>query len=108
MERQKRVDAGELTQEEADALPDPVPHITTSHFEASMSKARRSVGPEIIQQYDEFSAKIKQDWETREGEGGEGTNLYDIDVAAAKQAREDALLAAENNDFPAEPVEATE
>jgi hypothetical protein len=73
-----------------------------------MSKARRSVGPEIIQQYDEFSAKIKQDWGTREGEGGEGTNLYDIDVAAAKQAREDALLAAENNDFPAEPVEATE
>jgi transitional endoplasmic reticulum ATPase len=108
IERQKRVDAGELTQEEADALPDPVPHITTSHFEASMSKARRSVGPEIIQQYDEFSAKIKQDWGTREGEGGEGTNLYDIDVAAAKQAREDALLAAENNDFPAEPVEATE
>merc|ERR1712137_1012426 len=53
IERQKRVEAGELTQEEADELPDPVPYITTEHFEASMSKARRSVTPDIIHQYDQ-------------------------------------------------------
>ena len=80
IERQKRVDAGELTQEEADALPDPVPHITKSHFEASMSKARRSVGPEIIQQYDEFSAKIKQDWGNKEGDGSSTANTFVLGV----------------------------
>ena len=89
IERQNRVEAGELTQEEADALPDPVPSITRAHFEASMSKARRSVGPEIIAQYDEFTAKTKQQWSTS---GGAEANAYDIDNAAADQAREDALL----------------
>ena len=89
IERQKRVEAGELTQEEADALPDPVPFITRAHFEASMSKARRSVGPEIIQQYDEFTAKIKQQWSSS---GTDSENKYDIDAAAAEQAHEDAML----------------
>lgn len=88
MERQKRVEAGELTQEEADALPDPVPYITRAHFEASMSKARRSVSAEVVAQYDQFTAKIKQKWDT---DGIEGT-LYDIDQAAAEQAREDSLI----------------
>jgi transitional endoplasmic reticulum ATPase len=87
IERQKRVEAGELTQEEADALPDPVPYITRAHFEASMSKARRSVSAEVVQQYDQFTAKIKQRWDT---DGIEGT-LYDIDQAAAEQSREDSL-----------------
>jgi transitional endoplasmic reticulum ATPase len=90
IERQKRVEAGELTQEEADALPDPVPCITKAHFEASMSKARRSVGPEIIQQYDEFTAKIKQQWSSSGAE--KDSNTYDIDAAAAEQAREDAMI----------------
>lgn len=89
IERQKRVEAGELTQEEADELPDPVPYITKEHFENSMSKARRSVGPEIIQQYDEFSAKIKQQWSTS---GQDSATLYDIDAAAAEQEKEDAIL----------------
>ena len=89
IERQKRVEVGELSQEEADALPDPVPFITRAHFEASMSKARRSVGPEIIQQYDEFTAKIKQQWSTS---GTDSANSYDIDAAAAEQAQEDAVL----------------
>lgn len=89
IERQKRVEAGELTQEEADALPDPVPCITPAHFEASMSKARRSVGPEIIKQYDDFTAKSKQQWSTSEGEG---SAVYDIDAAAKEQQREDSLL----------------
>lgn len=93
IERQKRVEAGELTQEEADALPDPVPCITRAHFEASMSKARRSVGPEIIQQYDEFTAKIKQQWSSS---GSENANTYDIDAAAAEQAREDAMMEGDN------------
>lgn len=88
IERQKRVEAGELTQEEADALPDPVPHITKEHFEASMSKARRSVSPEVIAQYDEFTAKIKQQWSSS---GAENSNNYDIDEAAAEQEREDAM-----------------
>jgi transitional endoplasmic reticulum ATPase len=91
IERQKRVDAEELTQEEADALPDPVPAITAAHFEASMSKARRSVTPDIIKQYDDFTAKIKQQWSTAAGAEG-GSEVYDIDAAAAEQAREDALL----------------
>lgn len=96
IERQKRVDDGELTQEEADALPDPVPFITRAHFEASMSKARRSVTPDVVQQYDEFTAKIKQKW-TDTGE--EGT-AYDIDSAAADQAREDALMDEEEEAVP--------
>jgi len=113
IERQKRVEAGELTQEEADALPDPVPFITKEHFEASMSKARRSVGPEIVKQYDDFTAKIKQKWtESSNSEAGS----YDIDQAAAEQARADALInevvaeeeEEEDNDEAAkEPVPAT-
>ena len=89
IERQKRVEAGELTQEEADALPDSVPCITRAHFEASMSKARRSVTPDIVAQYDEFQEKSKQQWETNTEEGGFS---YDFDAAAAEQAREDALM----------------
>mmetsp|Transcript_22297 Transcript_22297/g.46874 ORF Transcript_22297/g.46874 Transcript_22297/m.46874 type:complete len:909 (+) Transcript_22297:297-3023(+) len=88
IERQRRVEAGELTQEEADALPDPVPCITRAHFEDSMSKARRSVSPDVVAQYDEFSAKIKQKWSVTEEDG----SAYDIDKAAEEQAREDALL----------------
>jgi len=89
IERQKRVEADEMTQEEADALPDPVPAITKSHFEASMGKARRSVTPDIIAQYDEFTAKQKASWGTS---GGEDDSAYDIDQAAKDQAREDSLL----------------
>jgi len=88
IERQRRVEAGELTQAEADALPDPVPVITRSHFEDSMSKARRSVGEDVVAQYDEFTAKIKQKWETNEDED----SAYDIDRAAAEQAREDDAM----------------
>lgn len=87
IERRKRVEAGELTQEEADALPDPVPSITAAHFEASMSKARRSVSPEIIAQYDEFTKKQKQQWSTKD----QGST-YDIDEAAEEQKREDNML----------------
>lgn len=89
IERQKRVEAGELTQEEADALPDPVPFITSAHFEASMSKARRSVSPEILAQYEDFTNKQKQQWSTSTGDSG---NVYDIDEAAAEHTREDSLL----------------
>lgn len=89
IERQRRVDAGEMTQQEADALPDPVPEITRAHFEDSMSKARRSVTPDIVAQYDEFSDKIKAKWDTNEED-----SAYDMDKAAAEQAREDALLSA--------------
>lgn len=89
IERQKRVEAGELTQEAADALPDPVPYITRAHFEASMSKARRSVGPDIIAQYDEFQKKSKQQWTDS---GVETGNKYDIDEAAAEQKRADSLI----------------
>jgi transitional endoplasmic reticulum ATPase len=86
IERQKRVEAGELTQEEADALPDPVPFITSAHFEASMSKARRSVSPEILEQYETFTQKQKQQWSAS---AGDSANVYDIDEAAAEQSRED-------------------
>ena len=99
LERQKRVEAGELTQEEADALPDPVPFITKAHFEASMSKARRSVSPEIIAQYDEFTAKIKQNWSTS---GTDTDNAYDIDKAAEEQRREDSLLDGDEDNEDAE------
>ena len=86
IERQKRVEAGELTQEEADALPDPVPFITSAHFEASMSKARRSVSPEILEQYETFTQKQKQQWSAS---AGDKANVYDIDEAAAEQSREE-------------------
>eukprot|EP00536_Pseudo-nitzschia_multiseries_P009931 jgi/Psemu1/67221/estExt_Genemark1.C_2890035 len=104
IERQKRVEAGEMTQEEADALPDPVSAITKAHFEASMSKARRSVGPEIIAQYDEFSAKQKASWGAN---AGEDSSSYDIDEAAKDQSREDALLdGAGEEEEAGEPVPA--
>ena len=109
IERQKRVEAGELTQEEADDLPDPVPSITRAHFEASMTKARCSVTPDIIQQYDKFTAKIKQQWSTTGKESGD-SNAYDMDSAAAEQAREDALLDGVEEEEPVEedePVPAT-
>ena len=102
IERQRRVDAGELTQEEADALPDPVPKITKEHFEASMSKARRSVSPEVVAQYDEFTAKIKQQWTTNTQDGG---YAYDIDQASDEQRREDALM--DGVDEELQPVTAT-
>jgi transitional endoplasmic reticulum ATPase len=89
IERQRRVEAGEMTQEEADALPDPVPCITRAHFEDSMSKARRSVSPDIVAQYDEFSDKIKAKWVANEDD-----SAYDFDRAAEEQAQEDAALAA--------------
>jgi len=104
IERQKRVEAGELTQEEADALPDPVPSITRAHFEASMSKARRSVGPEIVQQYDEFTKKIKQQWSTS---GASEANAYDIDAAKAEQSKEDSLLDGIDDEEEEELVAAT-
>jgi len=106
IERQKRVEAGEMTQEEADALPDPVSAITKAHFEASMSKARRSVGPEIIAQYDEFSAKQKASWGAG---GGEDDSAYNIDEAAKDQSREDALIdgADDEEEEAGEPVPAT-
>ncbi|GMI03876.1 hypothetical protein TrRE_jg9638 [Triparma retinervis] len=47
----RRVENKEITQDEADGMPDPVPFITKRHFEMSMSKARRSVTPDIIKQY---------------------------------------------------------
>jgi transitional endoplasmic reticulum ATPase len=87
IERNHRVEAGELTQEEADALPDTVPCITRVHFEKSMSKARRSVTPDIVAQYDEFTEKSKQQW-TTDNESG---NVYDYDAAEAEQKREDTL-----------------
>jgi transitional endoplasmic reticulum ATPase len=106
IERQKRVEAGELTQEEADALPDPVPFITSAHFEASMSKARRSVSPEILEQYETFTQKQKQQWSASAGDSG---NVYDIDEAAAEQSREEKLLegfddSEQSNDETPEPV----
>eukprot|EP00560_Eucampia_antarctica_P008628 CAMPEP_0197826680 /NCGR_PEP_ID=MMETSP1437-20131217/3595_1 /TAXON_ID=49252 ORGANISM="Eucampia antarctica, Strain CCMP1452" /NCGR_SAMPLE_ID=MMETSP1437 /ASSEMBLY_ACC=CAM_ASM_001096 /LENGTH=944 /DNA_ID=CAMNT_0043427213 /DNA_START=40 /DNA_END=2874 /DNA_ORIENTATION=+ len=88
IERQRRVESGELTQEEADALPDQVPCITRIHFEASMSKARRSVTPDIVKQYDDFSSKMKQQWSTSTESG----TAYDFDSVAAEQQREDALM----------------
>jgi len=94
IERQRRVEAGELTQEEADGLPDPVPCITRAHFEASMSKARRSVTPEVVKQYDDFTAKTKQQWTTSGSDGA----VYDIDQAAAEQAREDVLMEGEEEE----------
>jgi transitional endoplasmic reticulum ATPase len=101
IERQKRVEAGEITQEEADALPDPVPYITKEHFEASMSKARRSVGPEIVAQYDEFQKKSKQQW--TESSGTEGK--YSMDEAAEEQRKAEMLLNGADQDADA-PVAA--
>ncbi len=87
IERRRRIDDSKMTQEEAEALPDPVPFITCSHFEDSMSKARRLVTLEIVAQYDEFSDKVKATWVA-----GEDDRVYDFDRAALKQEREDALL----------------
>jgi len=99
IERNKRIDAGELTQEEADALPDTVPYITRQHFEASMSKARRSVTDDIVKQYEDFAGKMKQKWTGGEAEGSSSKEVesievglsYDMDAAKEQQDREDAF-----------------
>ena len=52
-----------------------------------MGKARRSVTPDIVAQYDEFTEKTKAKWVA-----GEDDTNYDMDRAAEEQAREDALL----------------
>jgi transitional endoplasmic reticulum ATPase len=59
-----------------------------------MSKARRSVTPEVVKQYNDFTAKTKQQWTTS---GSNGT-VYDIDQAAAEQAREDVLMEGEEEE----------
>lgn len=101
IERQKRVEDGELDQTEADALPDQVPAITRVHFEESMSKARRSVTPDVVAQYDEFTAKSKQQWDASSDTG----TTYSIDDAAETQRREDALMDGEGDDAGAVPAE---
>jgi hypothetical protein len=85
-------------------LPDSVPSITRAHFEASMTKARHSVGPEIIQQYNKFTAKIKQQWITTGAESGDST-AYDMDSAAAEQAQEDVMLDGVEEEEPVEEDE---
>jgi len=92
IERNARVESGELTQQECDALEDPVPFITREHFEASMSKARRSVTPDIVKQYDDFTKKSKAEWSTNDDSEKSDVNSYDIDKAKEEQQREDALL----------------
>ncbi|GMH97764.1 hypothetical protein TrVE_jg9532 [Triparma verrucosa] len=101
IEVSKRVAAGEISQAEADAMPDPVPFITKTHFEDAMGKARRSVTPEVVKQYTDFAAKIKQQWNTDKKEGeeekGEEENQeqeaeYDIDKAAAAFRAEDEAM----------------
>ena len=59
-----------------------------------MSKARRSVTPEIVKQYDDFTAKTKQQWTTSGSDGA----VYDIDQAASEQAREDVLMEGEEEE----------
>jgi transitional endoplasmic reticulum ATPase len=88
IERQRRVEAGELTQEEADALVDPVSCIKNAYFEASVSKAQPLMGQDIVTQYDDFTVKTKQQWTASGSDGA----VYDIDEAAAEQAREAALM----------------
>jgi len=87
-ERESRIENGKLTREDANALPDAIPCITRLHFEASMSKARKSVTPDIVKQYDDFTAKMKQRW----SQSSKDSAAYDIDKARAEQAKEDALL----------------
>ena len=101
---QRRIDAGEITQAEADGMDDPCPYITKAHFEASMSKARRSVTPEVVKQYTDFEKKIKQQWNTdkagegeevgekKEGEDKGDMQGYDIDRAEEAFRKEDEAM----------------
>mmetsp|Transcript_5729 Transcript_5729/g.9911 ORF Transcript_5729/g.9911 Transcript_5729/m.9911 type:complete len:789 (+) Transcript_5729:113-2479(+) len=59
IERTRLVDAGELEEEEAELLPDPVPFIRKEHFEEAMGHSRRSVSDEDIVQYESFSTDMK-------------------------------------------------
>jgi hypothetical protein len=47
--------------DEKDPYDDPVPFIRKDHFEEAMSRARRSVSDKDIQQYEQFSARMKAD-----------------------------------------------
>ena len=66
-----------------------------------MSKARRSVTPDVVAQYDEFTAKSKQQWDASSDTG----TTYSIDDAAETQRREDALMDGEGDDAGAVPAE---
>ena len=75
-----------------------------------MSKARRSVSPEILEQYESFTQKQKQQWSA--SAAGESGNVYNIDEAAAEQSREEKMLegiddSEQNDDVTPEPVLAT-
>ena len=85
---------GEISQKEADRLADPVPFITRSHFEASMSKARRSVTPDVVEQYLKFQKSIKVDLKMKDGED----NGYDMDKAGLAQKAEDAATLGEGEE----------
>lgn len=86
--RQDAVKSGEISQEDADALPDPVPFITRAHFEASMTKARRSVTQEMLEQYDEFMMKMKLRWKA----SNNNETPYDIEKAKVEQDMEDMVI----------------
>ncbi|CAG8766745.1 14368_t:CDS:2, partial [Acaulospora colombiana] len=57
-EKKAREDAGETGMEE-DEEEDPVPQITTEHFEEAMKFARRSVSEQDIRRYDMFAQRVK-------------------------------------------------
>jgi len=100
--RQKRVENGELAQEEADKMEDAVRYITREHFEASMANARKSVTPEVAKIYSDFSKSISSKWGGSEGEKGEDgqetvgdtTEAYDIDRAEREFEKDDLELEA--------------
>mmetsp|Transcript_3767 Transcript_3767/g.4862 ORF Transcript_3767/g.4862 Transcript_3767/m.4862 type:complete len:881 (-) Transcript_3767:325-2967(-) len=60
IEKMRLVDDGELDEDEAELLPDPVPYIRKEHFEEAMSHSRRSVTDADIRQYETFSTAMKQ------------------------------------------------
>jgi len=118
IERDRKVKNGDITQEEADAMEDSVPFITKRHFEMSMSKARRSVTPDVIKQYTDFRNKIKQDFKGSEegveaddkdggkeraeesitGSAGVKDQVYDIDEAEKAFRAEDAKIMGEDEE----------
>jgi len=60
IEKLRLIDSGELDEDEAELLDDPVPYIRKEHFEEAMAHSRRSVSDADIRQYETYSTSMKQ------------------------------------------------
>ncbi|CAM9670954.1 unnamed protein product [Choristocarpus tenellus] len=83
LDAEEQEEVGEA--EEGVPVDDPVPAITKAHFEEALSRARKSVKPEDIEQYKNFAKNLKDE---------RGFNEFSFDELEKRLAEEEAAAAA--------------